>query len=144
MAGILAGTAAAVGILDKAVSITQKLANNSDELDKATLKLELANLMVELANAKIEAITTQTLLFDAEQKNKHLEEQLVDKSTFVFKPPLYWKEGDETPFCPRCYEGDNKKHHLRSVVHDGVPGYGIKPTNNWSCMHCKFSQKKSS
>ncbi|MGY9341054.1 MULTISPECIES: hypothetical protein [Citrobacter] len=71
MAGILASTAAAVGILDKAVSITQKLANNSDELDKATLKLELANLMVELANAKIEAITTQTLLFEAEQINKH-------------------------------------------------------------------------
>ena len=81
MAGILAGTAAAVGILDKAVSITQKLANNSDELDKATLKLELANLMVELANAKIEAITTQTLLFDAEQKNKQLEEQLFWKNS---------------------------------------------------------------
>ncbi|MBZ7578113.1 hypothetical protein FML15_12455 [Klebsiella michiganensis] len=144
MAGILASTAAAVGILDKAVSITQKLANNSDELDKATLKLELANLMVELANAKIEAITTQTLLFDAEQKNKQLEEQLIDKSTFVFKPPLYWKEGNEIPFCPRCYEGDNKKHHLRSIVTAGNRAYGILPKNNWSCMHCKFSQKKSS
>lgn len=108
MAGVLASSAAAVGILDKAVSIIKKLANNSDELDKATLKLELANMMVELANAKIEAVTTQALLFDAEQKNKHLEEQLVDKSTFVFKPPLYWKEGDEIPFCPGCYEGDNK------------------------------------
>lgn len=46
MTGVLASTAAAVGILDKAVSFTHKLANNSDELDKATLKLELANLMV--------------------------------------------------------------------------------------------------
>ncbi|MDV0593493.1 MULTISPECIES: hypothetical protein [unclassified Enterobacter] len=144
MAGVLSSTAAAVGILDKAVSITQKLANNSDELDKATLKLELANLMVELADAKIEAITTQTLIFDAEQKNKHLEEQLVDKSTFVFKPPLYWKEGDETPFCPRCYEGDNKKHHLRSIVTAGNRAYGILPKNNWSCLHCKFSNKKNS
>ncbi|WP_312312214.1 hypothetical protein [Atlantibacter sp.] len=45
MAGVLASTAAAVGILDKVVSITQKLANNSDELDKATLKLELVNLI---------------------------------------------------------------------------------------------------
>ncbi len=35
MAGVLASTAPAVGIIDKAVSITQKLANNSDELDKA-------------------------------------------------------------------------------------------------------------
>lgn len=88
MAGILAGTAAAVGILDKAVSITQKLANNSDELDKATLKLELANLMVELAKAKIEAVTMQTLLFDAEQKIKGLEGSLKDKSAFTFKHGL--------------------------------------------------------
>lgn len=36
MAGVLASTAAAVGILDKAVSLAQKLANNSDELDSAT------------------------------------------------------------------------------------------------------------
>ena len=42
MAGVLASTAAAIGILDKAVSITQKLANNSDELDKATLKRKRA------------------------------------------------------------------------------------------------------
>jgi len=66
------------------VSSTQKLANNSDERNKATLKLELANLMVELANAKIEAVTMQTLLFDAEQKNKQVETQLIDNSTFVF------------------------------------------------------------
>ncbi|MBW2957316.1 hypothetical protein [Hafnia paralvei] len=59
MAGILASTATAAGIIDKAVSITQKLANNSDVLDKAALKLELDNLIVELANAKIEAITMQ-------------------------------------------------------------------------------------
>lgn len=38
MTGVLASTAAAVGILDRVVSITQKLANNSDELNKATLK----------------------------------------------------------------------------------------------------------
>ncbi|WP_320741178.1 hypothetical protein [Enterobacter sp. 166D1] len=142
MAGVLASTAAAIGILDKAVSITQKLANNSDELDKATLKLELANLMVELANAKIEAITTQTLLFDAEQRNKHLEAQLVDKSTFVFKSPLYWKEGDEIPFCPKCYEGDSKKHHLRSVTHKARPEFGIRASSSWYCMHCKSSYSR--
>ncbi len=35
MAGVLANTAAVVGIFDKAVSITQKLANNSDNLGHA-------------------------------------------------------------------------------------------------------------
>jgi len=133
MAGILAGTAAAVGILDKAVSITQKLANNSDELDKATLKLELANLMVELANAKIEAVTMQTLLFDAEQKIKDLEGSLKDKSTFTFKHGLYWKDGDETAFCPKCYEVNQIKTHM--VLSPAGQTYSAY----WSCQNCHFS-----
>ncbi|MGF6423490.1 hypothetical protein ABIE11_003006 [Lelliottia sp. 489] len=131
MAGVLASTAAAIGILDKAVSITQKLANNSDELDKATLKLELANLMVELANAKIEAITTQTLLFDAEQKNKQLEEQLKDKHAFTFDSGLYWKEGDKTPFCPACKEKDTKFIHLQYFAGGGSYSAG------WYCKVCR-------
>ncbi|MFP2682600.1 hypothetical protein [Enterobacter ludwigii] len=37
MSGILASTAAAVGIIDKAVGIAKKLSDESDELDNATL-----------------------------------------------------------------------------------------------------------
>ncbi|HEE9963543.1 TPA: hypothetical protein R8G41_000472 [Citrobacter freundii] len=132
MTGVLASTAAAVGIIDKAVSITQKLANNSEELDNATLKLELANLMVELANAKIEAITTQSLLFDAEQKNKQLEEQLKDKSTFIFKNDVYWKASDEIPFCPHCYETQNTKRHMQRFA-------VMKGQYSWFCSVCKIT-----
>ncbi|HEI9931340.1 hypothetical protein [Citrobacter freundii] len=132
MAGVLASTAAAIGIIDKAVSITQKLANNSDELDKATLKLELANLMVELAKAKIEAITTQSLLFDAEQKNKQLEEQLKDQSTFTFKHDVYWKVSDEIPFCPHCYETQNTKRHMQRFA-------VMKGKYSWFCSVCKIT-----
>lgn len=106
MPGILASTATAVGIIDKAVGIAKKLADDGGELDKATLKLELANLMSELASVKMEVITTQALLFEAEQKNKQLEDQLKDKHTFTFKDGLYWKEGDETAYCPKCFEVD--------------------------------------
>ena len=101
MSGMLASTAAAVGIIDKAVGIAKKLADDGGELDKATLKLELASLMTELASAKMEVVTTQMLLFDAEQKNKKLEEQLKDKHSYTFNDGLYWKEGDETAFCPK-------------------------------------------
>ncbi|KXA30234.1 hypothetical protein HMPREF3197_00256 [Klebsiella pneumoniae] len=96
---MLASTAAAVGIIDKAVGIAKKLADDGGELDKATLKLELANLMTELASVKMEVITTQALLFDAEQKNKQLEEQLKDKQAFMFQNGIWWKEGDKIAFC---------------------------------------------
>jgi len=137
MSGVFASTAAAIGIIDKAVSITQKLSDNSPELDKATLKLELANLMVELASVKMEVISLQALVFDAEQKNKALEEKLKDNETFVFKSGVYWKDGDDTAFCPKCWENDGKKIHLHAREHQyaGLGQSIEKP--NWNCRVCK-------
>ncbi|HAT2783830.1 hypothetical protein I5504_04975 [Citrobacter koseri] len=136
MSGILASTAAAVGIIDKAVGIAKKLADDSGELDKATLKLELANLMSELASVKMEVITTQALLFDAEQKNKLLEDQLKDKSTFIFKDNVYWKAGDDIPFCPHCYETSNIKRHMQQFA-------VTRGQNAWYCSVCKLSVRLS-
>lgn len=131
MSGILASTAAAVGIIDKAVGIAKKLADDGGELDQATLKLELANLMSELASVKMEVITTQALLFQAEQKNIQLEEQLKDKHAFTFDSGLYWKEGDKTPFCPACKENDTKFIHLHYFAGGGSYSAG------WYCKVCR-------
>ncbi|MGE1560408.1 hypothetical protein [Pantoea septica] len=139
MSGVFASTAAAVGIIDKALTITKKLSDNSPELDKATLKLELANLMVELASVKMEVISLQALVFDAEQKNKELEEKLKDKDTFTFKSGVYWKDGDDTAFCPKCWENDGKKLHMlaRLRKYGGMGSSVEKP--NWYCRVCKTS-----
>ncbi|WP_232095485.1 MULTISPECIES: hypothetical protein [Serratia] len=142
MSGILASTTAAVGIIDKAVGIAKKLADDGGELDKATLKLELANLMSELASVKMEVITTQALLFYAEQKNKLLEEQIKDNSTFDFRDAVYWKEGDNTAFCPKCFEGEGKKLHMRAQFTEAEPEYGIRERHYWYCYHCHFEQNK--
>ncbi|HKN04138.1 MAG TPA: hypothetical protein VJY31_09365 [Buttiauxella sp.] len=144
MAGVLASTAAAVGIIDKAVGIAKKLADDSGELDKATLKLELANLMCELASVKMEVITTQALLFDAEQKNKQLEEQLKDKQTFTFRDGVYWKEEDDIAFCPKCYEGSKKAVHMRLEFSEGYPDFGIRARRYWSCFHCNLEHNHKS
>lgn len=97
----LGSAATAIGIIDKAVSITKKLSDNSPDFDKAALKLDLANLMVELSNVKMEVISLQALVMDAEYKNKDLEDELRDKIAFTFSSGVYWKEGDETAFCPK-------------------------------------------
>lgn len=143
MSGMLASTAAAVGIIDKAVGIAKKLADDSGELDKATLKLELANLMSELASVKMEVITTQVLLFDAEQKNKQLEEQLKDKTAFTFHHGVFWAEGDTTAFCPKCYENENKKIHMvsRERAYAGLGSTVAMP--NWYCRVCKTTFNRS-
>lgn len=133
MSGVLASTAAAVGIIDRAVGIAKKLADDSANLDKATLKLELANLMSELASVKMEVITTQALLFDAEQKNKDLIEQMKDKSTFVFRDNVYWAEGDKVAFCPQCYEVSRIRRHMKHLEsYGGGERY-------WFCDNCNKS-----
>ncbi|WP_312638303.1 MULTISPECIES: hypothetical protein [Enterobacter] len=135
MSGMLASTAAAVGIIDKAVGIAKKLADDGGELDKATLKLELANLMTELASVKMEVVTTQVLLFEAEQKNKQLEEQLKDKQSFSFAEGVYWKEGDDVAFCPKCFETDHKRIH--TIFRDyKLVGFSRVEQRNWYCRVC--------
>ncbi|WP_227651898.1 hypothetical protein [Klebsiella pneumoniae] len=98
-------------------------------------KLELANLMTELASVKMEVITTQALLFDAEQKNKQLEEQLKDKQAFMFQNGIWWKEGDKIAFCPKCYESENIKFHMeaREKVVGMMGSYDYK---HWHCRRC--------
>lgn len=133
----LASAATAVGIIDKALNITKKLSDNSPELDKATLKLELANLMVELASVKMEVISLQALVFDAEQKNKALEEKLKENESFIFKSGVYWKDGDDTAFCPKCWENDGKKLHMLPLDKQ-ISLFGdsyAKP--NWYCRVCR-------
>ncbi|MFE8153863.1 hypothetical protein RBA63_18580 [Brenneria goodwinii] len=144
MSGILASTAAAVGIIDKAVGIAKKLADDSGELDKATLKLELANLMSELASVKMEVITTQALLFDAEQKNKELEKKLKNRESFDFRDGVYWKEGDGVAFCPRCYEGNDKSVHMRPEFTEAEPEWGTRSRRYWYCFHCHFEHDQKS
>ncbi|HAU8263088.1 TPA: hypothetical protein I8287_000693 [Kluyvera intermedia] len=137
MTGIISTTAAAVGLIDKAVSIAKKLSDDNVELDKATLKLELANLMAELASVKMEIITTQALLFAAEQKNQQLEKQLQDERKFTFADGVYWIEGDSTAFCPKCFEDADKKIHMQSRerMYAGLGSTIEKP--NWYCRVCK-------
>lgn len=134
MSGVLASTAAAVGIIDKAVGIAKKLADDSGELDKATLKLELVNLMNELASVKMEVITTQALLFDAEQKNRQLQEQLKDNESLRFHEGYYWRDGDKVPFCPKCFEANKIKIHLHFS-----PGNDFYSAS-WYCDNCKLTR----
>ncbi|WP_255478878.1 transposase [Pantoea sp. ME81] len=144
MSGFLASTAAAVGIIDKAVGIAKKLSDDGAELDKATLKLELANLMGELASVKLEVISTQALLFDAETKNKDLEKKLNEKKSFSFHDGLYWKDGDKVAFCPKCYEGNQKSVHMRLDFTQAEPEYGISLRRYWYCYHCHFEHNLTS
>ncbi len=46
------------------------------------------------------------------ERIKELEELLTITGKMEFRNPFYYIEGDETPLCPGCWDGNNKAIHL--------------------------------
>jgi len=65
----------------------------------------------------------------AEQKIEELQTQLALKIKMKFERPFYYQDGDDVPFCPRCYEKDFQALHLVFM------GDGDKSTR-WDCPGC--------
>jgi hypothetical protein len=66
-----------------------------------------------------------------EDKVEELERGMRFKEETVFKPPFYYlKQGDQTPYCPRCWEKDRQAVHVQVNWHDDA---GIQ----WGCPDCK-------
>jgi hypothetical protein len=65
---------------------------------------------------------------ELQTKINDLEKALAFNKKLTFKAPMYYADGDETPYCPRCWEKDNKAIH---VVY-------LKSPAVHSCPECKF------
>jgi hypothetical protein len=66
-----------------------------------------------------------------EDRVEELEHALRFKEETAFKAPFYYlKEGDQTPYCPRCWEKDR---HAVHVVHYGEDSEDVR----WDCPDCK-------
>ncbi len=71
------------------------------------------------------------------EKNGELETQIHLVKNLTFKEPFYYVEGDDVPYCAKCWEADKKAIHLveigGNVFHcpgcDAiyVPGYKGRP-----------------
>lgn len=97
----------------KSATDLAKIIKQSDlSLSEAETKLKLAELISALADVMLELADVQDLITKKEDRIKDLEDQLKFKATLTFDGKLYWANGDSVPFCPVCYERDNKLHHL--------------------------------
>ena len=66
-------------------------------------------------------VTLQTEVFDLQRENLRLETELSNlqhslqvEKTMKMRSPFgyYYRDGDDVPFCPRCWENDRKRIHL--------------------------------
>lgn len=96
-----------MGILDSAKEIA--------DLVKKIGDIELYRKIVELEGQLIE-LTHEKREF--EERCDRLEKQLAFSKTLTFKAPVYYAEGDSTPYCPICWEKDAKALHLEGPTRD--------------------------
>ena len=60
-----------------------------------------------------------------EDKVHELEQKLKLRAAMTFKAPVYYQQGDSSPFCAACYEEKGRAVHLAAYK-----GF-------WSCPVCK-------
>lgn len=98
------------------------------ELIKKLGDVELYKKIVELEGEIIE-LTREKHSFEV--RVEELQKVLQISKDMNFKEPFYYVEGDNVPFCPKCWEGDSTSVHLfnRGVFSEGE--------TKFECHHCK-------
>ena len=86
---------------------------------KDVVKLVKAYNNVDL-NRKISELQTEVL--ELRRENTELKQKLDFAKSLKFIPPFYYAEGDETPYCPVCWEGKYRRPiHMHLIEGDTKP-----------------------
>ncbi|WP_262016466.1 D52 family tumor protein [Serratia liquefaciens] len=125
----LAAFTGTIELVNKTVDLVRNLRQKGDqELTAAEMRHTLIELLGDLVELKSEVVTLKAVLLAKEEEVTELRSLLVDKKSFKFEVGVYWNEGDDTPFCPQCYENSSKKIHLKKY-----------DFNSWFCSICGSS-----
>jgi hypothetical protein len=89
---------------------------------------------IELYRKIIEA---EGEIIELTRKNRHLEEEvqqlkekLALRGAMQFKEPFYYQKGDQTPYCPACWETKQAAVHVTLIYDEPIE-------TRWDCPHCK-------
>jgi len=100
-----------------------------DGNEVATRLIALQSYMLDSQSALNEAWEEQRKM--AEQITA-LEAKLNFQATMKFEEPLCWQDGDQTPYCPSCWE--TKRDAIHVVMH-----WSNRERTRWDCPTCKNS-----
>lgn len=100
------------------------------DLVKQLGNIELYKKIVDLQSEIIE-LTQENIAF--KEKIRDLESSLKIRDELKFKQPYYYKEGDQVPFCPLCWEAN------RVPIHLSGPNYNNDRSKYYTCNHCRKS-----
>ncbi|ANQ28626.1 hypothetical protein BA894_19635 [Vibrio natriegens] len=128
-----------------ATDIAKLIKDSDSSLEAAEFKLNMAELISNLADVKIEVATLQDELRTRDEEILRLQKELTSRLELRYDSgtEVYWVEGDSSPYCPVCYENDEKLIHLTALSMSGY-GHSRKPNPHHSCKVCNKSFFKTS
>lgn len=101
------------------------IVNNVKEIANIIKKIDDVELYRKIIDLEGEIIELTQEKRNAENRIEQLEEFQKLTEEMEYKSPFWYKKGDETPFCPRCWEKDKNDIHL--LVYSG---------NHFRCPQC--------
>ena len=85
---------------------------------------EIAELVKKLGNVELykKIVELEGEIIEITRKNNELQQQTDDlkkiieaETSLEFRSPFYYRQDDNIPLCPRCWEADKKAIHLVNV-----------------------------
>jgi len=110
-----------MGILDNVKEVAKAV--------KEIHNLELYQRVLNLHSDIIAVVEENNRLRD---ENKELTKIIRLKREMIFREPFYYREGDETPHCPACWEGKDRAVHVTFV-------FDSSDLTRWDCPSCKHT-----
>jgi hypothetical protein len=98
---------------------------NAKELADLIKKLGDVDLYRKILDLEEEIIELTTENRSLKEQVQKLEEIKNIEEKMSFKRPFWFMDGDETPYCPKCWEGEKKNIHLIELF-----------SGRWKCPVC--------
>lgn len=108
------------------MGVIENMKDIADLIKKAG-DVELYRKIVESEGEVIELTRANRGL---ENKVRELGEMLALQKEMKFKEPFWWQDGDNTPYCPACWEAHKTAVHVTFI-------FDNEDATRWDCPSCK-------
>lgn len=113
------------------IGTVKQLADLAKKVGQMELYQRLVDLQATVVEREAENLKLSRANHDLQVRLEGLERQLQFSKSLTFRAPFYYGDGDEVPYCPRCWESDHVAMHLVSMPWSGGTRYDC-PKCNWT------------
>jgi hypothetical protein len=107
---------------------------NAKEIADLIKKAGNVDLYRKIVDLEAEIVDLIRMKNTQESAIEDLKKKLGAKDSLRFKEPFYYMDGDEVPFCPKCWESKQKTIHLIRTHISNDRG------TRYDCPECSLSE----